>query len=60
MRNDELGTVIVHTELLSDQHIETIRAAVPGTEVVRIDTPEEWESRRAELGPKVEGGLRIA
>lgn len=54
MRNDELGTVIVHTELLSEHHIDTIRAAVPGTEVVRIETPEEWQSRRAELGPKVE------
>lgn len=54
MRNDELGTVVVHTDLLSEHHIDAIRAAVPGTEVVRIDTPEEWQSRRAELGPKVE------
>ena len=54
MRNDELGTVVVHSELLSDRHIEAIQAAVPGTGVVRIDTPEEWQSRRAELGPKVE------
>ena len=54
MRNDELGTVIVHSDLLSDQHLEAIRAAVPGTEVVRIGAPEEWQSRRAELGPDVE------
>ena len=54
MRNDELGTVVVHSELLSDRHIEAIRSAVPDAEVVRIDTPEEWESRRAELGPNVE------
>ena len=59
MRNDELGTVIVHTELLSDHHIDTPRRGA------RDRGREDRHARGVGVAPRRTGaegggGFRIA
>jgi phosphoglycerate dehydrogenase-like enzyme len=49
----KIELVLVAYEFLEPEHLEAIRAAAPGADVVRV-SGREWEGRRAELAPRVE------
>lgn len=53
MPGQKLGTIVVALRL-EDHHLEAIRAAAPGAEVVKINGRDEWRVRRAELESTVE------
>lgn len=53
MPGQKLGKIVVALRL-EDQHLEAIRAAAPGAEVVKINGRDEWRVRRAELESTVE------
>ncbi len=53
MAERKIELILVAYEFLEPGHLDAIRAAAPGAEVVRV-SGREWEERRTELGPRVE------
>lgn len=51
---DPQRTILVAYDLLGDEHIEAVRAAAPDADVQVIRSPDDWESRKAELAPRVD------
>jgi phosphoglycerate dehydrogenase-like enzyme len=49
-----IDSILVHSELLDASHVEAIRAAAPGSDVIVLEHDEEWQARKLELAPQIE------
>ena len=51
MASDDLGTIVVVSPMVGEDHLNAIRTAASDREVIAIRDRDEWQERRDELAP---------